>query len=116
MRVGERGDRQEARANQAGPHVHLHPLPPPLHLLSPNMAKRKKRNKKTEEENKDDLEKGGSLRMTRGTNAHLLPPPVGAGQTASHMANQGGPQRQRGKFVTQSILFKRTIFQTQSQG
>ena len=48
------------------------------------MAKRRKRNKKTEEENKDDLEKGGSLRMTRGTNAHLLPPPVGAGQTASH--------------------------------
>ena len=80
------------------------------------MAKRRKRNKKTEEENKDDPERRGSLRMTRGTNAHPLPPPVGAGQTASHVANQGGPPRQRERFVTQSISFKRTVFQTLSPG
>ena len=115
-RVGERGDRQEAQANQVGPHARLQLLPPPLRLLNPNMTKRRKRNKKTEEENKDDLERRGSLRMTRGTNAHLQLPPVGAGQTAGHVANQGGPPRQRERFVTQSISFKRTVFQTLSPG
>ena len=115
-RVGEGGDQQEAHPNQVGPHVRLQLLLPPHHPLNLNTTRRRKRSEKSEEENKDDLEKGGSLRMTRGTNAHLLPPPVGAGQTASHVANQGGPPRQRGKSVTQSILFKRTAFQTLSPG
>ena len=117
-RVGERGDRQEAHPNQAGPHVRLQLLLPPHRLLNLNTTKRRKRSEKIEEENKDDLERRGSLRMTRGTNA-LLPrtlPPVGAGQTASHVANQGGLPRQRERFVTQSISFKRTVFQTLSPG
>ena len=115
-RVGEGEDQQEAHLNQTGPHVRLQLLHPPPHLLNPSTTTRRRRNEKSEEENKDDPERRGSLRMTRGTNAHPQLPPVGAGQTASHVANQGGPPRQRGKFVTQSILFKRTIFQTQSQG
>ena len=89
MRRVEGGDDQrEAHPSQVGPHDRLQLLLPPHRPLNLNMTKRRKRSEKTEEENKDDLEKGGSLRMTRGTNAHLLPPPVGAGQTASHVAEQ----------------------------
>ena len=115
-RVGEGDDQQEAHLNQVGPHVRLQLLLPPHRPLNLNMTKRRKRSEKTEEENKDDLERRGSLRMTRGTNALLLLLPVGAGQTAGHVANQGGPPRQRERFVTQSISFKRTVFQTLSPG
>ena len=96
-------DQREAHPSQIGPHDHLQRLLPPHHPLNLNTTRRRKRSEKSEEENKDDLERRGSLRMTRGTNAHPQLPPVGAGQTASHVANQGGPPRQRGKFVTQSI-------------
>ena len=102
-RVGEGEDQQEAHPNQTGPHVRLQLLHPPPHLLNPSTTTRRKRNEKSEEENKDDLERRGSLRITRGTNA-LLPrtlPPVGAGQTAGHVAKQGGLPRREERSVTQ---------------
>ena len=100
--VGEGGDRREAHPNPAIPHARPQLLQPPPHLPNPSMRTRKRRNEKSEEENKDDLERRGSLRMTRGTNA-LLPrtlPPVGAGQTAGHVAKQGGLPRQEERSVT----------------
>ena len=115
MRRVEGGDDQrEAHPSQVGRQDHLLRLLPPHHPLNLNTARRRKRNKKSEEENKDDLERRGSLRMTCGTNA-LLPrtlPPVGAG----HVAKQGGLPRQKERSVTQSISFKRTVFQTLSPG
>ena len=115
-RVGEGDDQREAHPSQVGPHDHLQRLLPPHHPLNLNTTRRRKRNEKSKEGNKDDLERRGSLRMTRGTNA-LLPrtlPPVGAGQTAGHVAKQGGLPRRKERSVTQSISFKRTVFQTLS--
>ena len=101
-RVGEGEDQQEAHLNQTGPHIRLQLLHPPPHLLNPSMTTRR-RNEKSEEESKDDLVRRRSLRMTRGTNAHPPKPhpPVEAGQTASHVAEQAERPRQRGKSVTQ---------------
>ena len=102
-RVGEGDDQQEAHPNQVGPHVRLQLLLPPHHPLNLNTTRRRKRSEKSEEENKDNLERRGSLRMTRGTNA-LLPrtlPPVGAGQTAGHVAKQGELPRRKERSVTQ---------------
>ena len=101
--VGEGGDRREAHPNPAIPHARPQLLQPPPHLPNPSMRTRKRRNEKSEEESKDDLVKRKSLRMTRGTNAHPPKPhpPVGAGQTARHAAEQAERPRQRGKSVTQ---------------
>ena len=114
-RVEGGDDQREAHPSQVGRLGHPLRLLPPPHPLNLKPMRRGKRSEKSEE-NKDDPERRGSLRMTRGTNAHPQLPPEGAGQTASHVANQGGPPRQRGKSVTQSILFKRTAFQTLSPG
>ena len=115
-RVREGDDQREAHPSQVGRQEHLQRLLPPHHPLNLKTTRRGKRSEKSEE-NKDDLERRGSLRMTRGTNA-LLPrtlPPVGAGQTAGHVAKQGGLPRREERSVTQSISFKRTVFQIQSQ-
>ena len=108
-------DQREAHPSQVGRLGHPLRLLPPPHPLNLKPTKRRKRSEKREK-NKDDPERRRSPRMTRGTNA-LLPrtlPPVGAGQTAGHVAKQGGLPRRKERSVTQSISFKRTVFQTLS--
>ena len=101
MRRVEGGDDQrEAHPSQVGRLDHLQRLLPPHHPLNLKTTRRGKRSEKSEE-NKDDLERRGSLRMTRGTNALLLLLPVGAGQTAGHVAKQGGLPRREERSVTQ---------------
>ena len=114
-RVEGGDDQREAHPSQVGRQDHLQRLLPPHHPLNLKTTRKGRRSEKSEE-NKDHLERRGSPRKTRGTNAPppRTLPPVGAGQTASHVAKQGGLPRRKERSVTQSISFKRTVFQTLS--
>ena len=102
--VGEVGNQREAHHNPATPHAPLHFPQPPAHLRNPNTRTRRRKSKKSEVRNKDDLAEIKSLRMIRGTSARPAKPhpQVEAGQIASHVANRAELRKQRGKFVTQS--------------